>query len=401
MKKNSTLWLLLTALLLLPSTVKADDALFDFSNSQLNGYAGTALTDVQGYIYNKTFTVDGVQLQVTAGSAPSRNCYANNRDTCLVMYMEFAGMKFTAPEGKVITKIAFTQAGSGKLNLTTTDGTVDDHTWTGAAETLRFATSGTVYLSNIYVSVAEKTTAAAITYTECANIAAFNALEAGTYAKVTLTDAEVTGVSADGYSTVFVQDATGGCWIQYSSLNASLADSTKVNGTVYVVARANSGNVQMKEAEGTTDSELSTAAIEELTIAATGSISEVNVDDNKNRVVTITGSVLSLTAAGKTAGTLTDGDVTLAINNGSETTNQQLHKLASMDEFMDKEVVVTGILVGKSASGDLNAADLESGGLGESDGDEYLRAVGNQPLDDARAGVEDAGDARGIAAEAA
>ena len=124
-------------------------------------------------------------------------------------------------------------------------------TWTGNVEGVRFKQGGTTYLANVIVTLAAKdastTVLSNLGYTECANIAAFNALAAGTYARVTLTDAEVTGVSADGYSTVFIQDATGGCWIQYTSLNAKLAEKTKVNGFVYVVARPNSGNVQMKE----------------------------------------------------------------------------------------------------------------------------------------------------------
>ncbi len=335
--------------------VQPTEVTFNFADSNFRKDIGEKLADVKGNIYNETFTVDNVTFQVTAGSAATKLYVDSKRGQNLVTYKEYTTLTFKAPEGYAITQIAFTAAGSSNIDkFTASSGAIDGMTWTGNADGVRFAQGGTSYLANAVVTLAAKTaeTAAlpAIEYTECANIAAFNALKTGTYAKVTLTDAEVTGVSADGYSTVWIQDATGGCWLQYTSLNATLKEKTKVNGTVYVVARVNSGNVQMKEAEGTTNSELTATAIEELTIAATGSISEVNVDANKNKVVTITGSVLSLTAAGKTAGTLTDGDVTLAINNGNETANQQLHKLASLDDFMDKQVTVTGILVGKSAT---------------------------------------------------
>ncbi len=334
---------------------ESTEVTFNFADSNFRKDIGTKLTDVKGNIYNETFTVDNVSFQVTAGSAATKLYVDANRGQNLVTYKEYTTLTFRAPANYAITQITFTAAGNSNIDkLTASSGAIEGMTWTGNAEGVRFAQGGTSYLANAVVTLAAKTAETAalpdIEYTECANIAAFNALKTGTYAKVTLTDAEVTGISADGYSTVWIQDATGGCWLQYTSLNTTLTEKTKVNGTVYVVARVNSGNVQMKEAEGTPNSELTATAIDELTIAATGSISEVNVDANKNRVVTITGSVLSLTAAGKTAGTLTDGDATLAINNGNETANQQLHKLVSLDDFMDKQVTVTGILVAKSAT---------------------------------------------------
>ncbi len=342
-----------------PKVLAADsaevDVTFNFADENFRENVGTALADPVGNIYNETFTVDGATLQVTAGSAASKLYVDSKRGQNLVTYKEYSTLTFRAPEGKAITKIEFTAAGSSNIDkLTASSGAIEGMTWTGNADGVRFAQGGTSYLANAVVTLVSKTDETTalpeIEYTECASISDFNALDAGTYAKVTLTDAEVSGISADGFSTAWIQDATGGCWIQYCSLIGQLQESTKVNGTVYVVARLNSGNVQMKEAEGTINSELAATAIDELTVAATGSISDVNVDDNKNQVVTITGSVLTLKEAGKTSGTLTDGDVTLAINNGGETANQQLHKLASMDDYMDKQVVVTGILVGKSAS---------------------------------------------------
>ncbi len=335
--------------------VQPTEVTFNFADSNFRENIGTKLADPAGNIYNETFTVDNVSFQVTAGSAATKLYVDANRGQNLVTYKEYTTLTFRAPANYAITQITFTAAGNSNIDkLTASSGAIEGMTWTGNADGVRFAQGGTSYLANAVVTLAAKTAETAalpdIEYTECANIAAFNALKTGTYAKVTLTDAEVTGISADGFSTAWIQDATGGCWIQYCSLIGQLKEKTKVNGTVYAVARVNSGNVQMKEAEGTPNSELTATAIEELTIAATGSISEVNVDGNKNRVVTITGSVLSLKEEGKTAVVLKDGDVTLDINNGSATANQQLYKLASLDEYMDKEVTMTGILVGKSAT---------------------------------------------------
>jgi hypothetical protein len=225
----------------------AQTATFNFADPNFRENIGEAMADTKGFIYNETFTADGVTLQITAGSAPSRIYVDANRGQNLVTYKEYTTLTFNAPEGKAITKIEFTAAGNSNIkNFTASSGTIEDMTWTGNATGVRFLQGGTSYLANAIVTLAaaDETTAAlpAIEYTECANIAAFNALEAGTYAKLTLTDAEIIGKSADGYSTVWIQDATGGAWIQYTSLNDRLQESTKVNGTVYTIKRATSGN---------------------------------------------------------------------------------------------------------------------------------------------------------------
>jgi hypothetical protein len=326
------------------------------------------MTDVKGFIYNEKFTSEGVSLQITAGSAPSRIYNDANRGQCLVTYKDYTTLTFKAPEGYAITQIVFTAAGNSNIkNFTCSGGTINDMTWTGNVEGVRFKQGGTTYLANVIVTLAAKdastTVLSNLGYTECANIAAFNALAAGTYARVTLTDAEVTGVSADGYSTAFIQDATGGCWIQYTSLNAKLAEKTKVNGFVYVVARHNSGNVQMKEAEATVNSEITVSELSDYTIAE-GTIAEVNVDANLNKVVKITGATLEETSA--TAGTLTQGGVTIAVNNGAATANQQLHKIAEWAKDTKLEnVTIVAILVGKSATeNQLLPISITTGGTG-------------------------------------
>lgn len=333
--------------------LNAQTITFDFTDPNFRNPIGTAMSDVAGFIYNEVFPVDGVELQITAGSAPSRIYVDNNRGQCLVTYKDFTTLSFRAPEGKAITKIEFTAAGNSNIkNFTPTSGAIEEMTWTGNAEGVRFLQGGTSYLAKAVVTVEDKTAETAalapIEYTECANIAAFNALEAGTYAKVTLKDAEVTGKSADGYSTVWIQDATGGCWIQYTSLNSKLEEKTKVNGTVYVMARPNSGNVQMKEAEDTPKSEIASEAISEYTIV-TGTIDEVNVAANLNKVVKIINATLEETSA--TAGKLTQGESFIDVNNGNETANQQLHKIAEWAKDTTLEGIdMVAILVGKSAT---------------------------------------------------
>ena len=335
------------------TAVKPSTATFDFSSADIRENIGTAMTDVKGWIYNETFTADDATLQVTAGSAASRIYVDSNRGQNLVTYKEYTTLTFRAPQGKAITKIEFTAAGNSNINnFTASSGTIEGMTWTGNADGVRFQQGGTSYLAKAVVTMVAKdaSTAAlpAIEYTEVANIAAFNALENGTYAKLTLKDAEITGKSADGYSTVFIQDATGGCWIQYTSLNDQLQEKTKVSGTIYTVKRVASGNPQIKETEDTPKSELTAEPITDFTMVS-GTIDAVNVAANLNKVVKITGAELEMTSA--TAGKLTQGESTIDVNNGTETANQQLHKIAdwTKDTKMT-DVTIVAILAAKSTT---------------------------------------------------
>ena len=328
-------------------------ATFNFAAEGFREKVGTSLTDVDGIVYNETFTADGATLQVTSGSAASKLYFDTNRGQNLVTYPQYATLTFKAPEGKAIVQIDFTAAGNSNINkLTPSSGAVEGMVWTGNAEGVRFAQGGTSYLANAILTIVDKTTETAalpaIEYTECANIAAFNALEAGTYAKITLTNAEVIGKSADGYSTVWMQDATGGCWIQYTSLNDKLTEKTKVNGTIYTIKRETSGNPQMKEAEATLQSELNATAIESYT-AIVGTIAEVNVAANLNKVVKIAADSLLMTSA--TAGTLYVGEKSISVNNGTATANQQLHKIADWEKGKKLEnITIVAILSATSAT---------------------------------------------------
>ena len=106
--------------------------------------------------------------------------------------------------------------------------------------------------------------------------------------------------------------------------------------------------MQMKEAEGTLQSEITSTEISDYTIVE-GTLAEVNVEANKNKVVKITGATLEETSA--TAGTLSQGDATIDVNNGTATANQQLHKIAEWAKGTKLEnVTMVAILVGKSTT---------------------------------------------------
>lgn len=352
---------------IVPAGAQPTSVTFDFTTDALHA-VGTNINDKAGWILNDEFLVDNVLLQITAGSAPSRIFKDTNRGNCLSMYKEYATLTFTAPSGYAIVKIDFTYAGTGTLNFTATPAGLEGNTWTGNAEGVRFLNNATPYLANAVVTLAPKNDATvafpAINYTECANIAAFNALENGAYAKVMLTDAEITGMSADGYSTIWLQDATGGCWMQYTTLiEKYLQEGNKVNGFFYVVKRVASGNPQMKEAEDTPKSEFTQTPFGEPTMVE-GTLAEVNVAANLNKVVKISGANLAETSA--TAGTLTQGDATIAVNNGTATANQQLHKIAEWAKDTNLENIdMVAILVAKSTTeNQLLPISITTGGTG-------------------------------------
>ena len=325
---------------------------FDFSDTN-TFKVGTAITDQTGWINNEEYDVDNVVIQITGGSAPSR-IYTAAAGTILSMFKEYATLTFKAPDGYAITKLEFTNVNADtQFSFVPSSGAFTGKTWVGNAEGVRMLNEKSPQMTKIVATLAKKTpeTVAlpAIDYTECENIAAFNALENGTYAKVKLQDAELTGLSADGFSTMWIQDATGGCWIQYLSLiDEYLEENNKVNGFFYVVKRTASGNPQMKEAEDTPKSEFTQTPIGEPAIVE-GTLAEVNVAANLNKVVKISGANLSITSA--TAGKLTQGENTIDVNNGSATANQQLHKIAEWTNGTTLEnITMVAILVAKSAT---------------------------------------------------
>ena len=325
---------------------------FDFSDTN-TFKVGTAISDNSAWMNNEEYDVDNVVIQITGGSAPSR-IYTAAAGTILSMFKEYATLTFKAPDGYAITKLEFTNVNADtQFSFVPSSGAFTGKTWVGNAEGVRMLNEKSPQMTKVVATLAKKTpeTVAlpAIDYTECENIAAFNALENGTYAKVKLQDAELTGLSADGFSTMWIQDATGGCWIQYLSLiDEYLEENNKVNGFFYVVKRTASGNPQMKEAEDTPKSEFTQTPIGEPAIVE-GTLAEVNVAANLNKVVKISGANLSITSA--TAGKLTQGENTIDVNNGSATANQQLHKIAEWTNGTTLEnITMVAILVAKSAT---------------------------------------------------
>ena len=327
----------------------ANNAAFDFTSADLRSYMGESANDTKGWVYNETYTDHFISLQVVTGTSPYKIYSDNNRGNCLAIYKD-GFLVVRAPKGAAVTKIEFTLATGSDVKVTPSAGTLDGLTWTGNAEGVRFAVTATRYLAGVAVTVADKdestTTLPDIEYVTCPNIAAFNALEDGTYALVSVDNAEVIGKSSDGLTTVYIQDATGGTALKYTSYNALLTENKRVFGRVYVRRMSS----MMMEAEDSPKGEALPQDLDNYTITE-GTLAQLNTTENLGRLVKISGASFLATSA--TAGTLTQGDATIAVNNGTASDIKYLHKMTDAwvkNETKLENVVILAILNAKNAT---------------------------------------------------
>jgi len=331
----------------------ANYANFDFTTGDLR-YIGESASDTKGWIYNETYSSYFISLQAVTGTSPCRIYADNNRGNCFVFYKD--GMLIVrAPKGNAVTKVEFTVAGNSNLNkVVPSSGAIEGLVWTGNAEAVRFVQGATTYLANVAVTTAEKDESTAVLpaleYVSCANIADFNALEDGALARVQISDAQVIGKSADGVTTAWIQDATGGASLQYTSINDKLEEGKRIFGS-FIVKK--SGN-QMREAEDGANSEALPQDLDKDLYVVEGTLAEVNVPENLNRLVRIKGA--SFVATSKSAGNLTQGDATIGVDNGIANSINRLHKIDeewTKDETTMENVNILAILFPKNATSNL------------------------------------------------
>lgn len=202
----------------------ATENVFDFKTNPNGWDSATAAErfedETKGNVPEEGYTVGDVTMTATTGTYIRTGSY---------LLVDYDGtVTFTAAEGKKITKVTFE---SSKMNFTTTQGELTDLTWTGDANAVSFVSTN----NRTYVAVATVTTedgqGAETEWVECANIAAFKALERGTMAHLALNDAHVNG--ADQWLDVaYLEDATGA--IMLDKLGLGLATNDKLNGYIYV-----------------------------------------------------------------------------------------------------------------------------------------------------------------------
>ena len=319
MKNFSTLLLVLIALVMMPQAVSAQSVVeFDFLNNSLNLPVGNADDINAGNLGGKSIIADGVTISlVNSSTMPTRYYFNANKNQ--LQLIAGGQIRFTAADGQAITKIEITPvaATNNKWGVDGEVGTLseDKLTWEGNTTTVRFTATGALYLTKIVVTTAAKdaTTVTPVdteSYTEVSSLAEFNALEKGTLAKLTLTNAVITSGMVNGWG-YYVQDATAGAHFYCTGLDFEVNDA--INGFVYVKKDFNQPGPRIAMTEKTNSENL------EVTHNATytpveGLFAEVVTAANNNRVIKLTGVVVKGTA--ETEATITSGDQTLAISNG-------------------------------------------------------------------------------------
>ena len=346
---------LLTLIVALTMTAVAQEtesmyAKFDFTTGDVH-YIGETPSDTKGWVYDEIFTSNSISLEAVTGNSPSRIYADNNRGNCFVIYKDGL-LTVRAPQGMAVTKVEFEMAGNSNIKkFSSSSGSISDLTWNGNAEGVRFTQGATSYLASIAVTIAEKdgntVTLPAFEYADCQNIAAFNALADGQRARVRISDAQVIGKSSDGVTTAWIQDATGGAAVRYSSIVDKLEVGKSISGSFIV----NKSNNLMRETEGTADSEVQLQDMQGDYYIVEGTITDVNVPENLNRLVKITGASFAATSA--SAGILTQGDVKIAVNNGSASSIDALYKIEDTwvkDETKMDDVTILAILSAKNTT---------------------------------------------------
>ena len=297
--------------------VQNETAEFDFLNNNLNLPVGSNNDMNAGNLGGKSITQGNVNLSfVNSQTMPTRYYFNANKNQLQVI--GGGQLRFTAADGKAITKIEITPvaASNNKWGVDGEVGTLseDKLTWEGNTTTVRFTATGALYLTDIVVTTADKdantvTPADNDEYTEVASLAEFNALANGTLAKLNLTNAVITAgmVNDWGY---YVQDATAGAHFYCTELNFNVNDA--LNGFVYVKKDFSQPGLRIAMTEKTNADNL-TITPNATYAPVEGALAEVVTLANNNKVIKVTGAVKGKT---ETEATITAGDLEIAISNG-------------------------------------------------------------------------------------
>ena len=223
----------------------------------------------------------------------------NNNVISLNVYKKGA-IKFNAAEGKAIVKVEATMK-SKTFALTPSTGAITENTWVGNATEVTFVADALYSFLKIVVTTAaenaETVKPAAVTYdVEVADIAAFNAIEDGKVAKLTLANARVNGVKSGSY---YVEDATGATVIK----GIELAVGTALNGYVVGTKTTDAGvdmNGEIKEyaltATDATTFEATTTVLNGVVMTD----AEAAVQANYGRLITLENVAISGSGKNKT-----------------------------------------------------------------------------------------------------
>lgn len=345
--KLSALALLASTMLSFGTHAETNENLYDFANNNLNLEVATPADwedATKGVISGQEIRQGDVVLTSVDGAKVNRMWRTNAG----VQYLQVGGkITLTADEGRAITKIEFgvqnykffleAEAGNGALDS-------DNYVWTGnsTAITLDNENAANEYnTQSLLLSMTVTTddanentyTPAATTYTECANIAEFLALEVGTQAKLTLTDAQVNGSYWGG---TFLEDASGAVQV---TANINVNRNDILNGNIYlkrgcddfdeehiIPTADNDDNTSLDEVTVTSDNTL---------VPTTFSVEAVADDANFSRLVKVENVTITKPSRFYFI-TTSDGE-------NIQLVDQMNVGGYDLEEFVDKAVDVTGV----------------------------------------------------------
>ena len=238
--KLSALALLAAAMMSFNAQAETKENLYDFANNNLNLEVATPADwedATKGVISGQEIRQGDVVLTAIDGAKVNRMWRTNAG----VQYLQVGGkITLKADEGRAIKSVNFgvqnykffleAQAGNGSLDA-------ENYVWTGNSTAITFDNENAANEYNTQSLLLTMTvttddadantyTPTETTYAECANIAEFLALEVGTPARLTLTDAQVNGAYWGG---IFLEDATGAVQVT-ANLNVNRNDV--LNGVI-------------------------------------------------------------------------------------------------------------------------------------------------------------------------
>ena len=342
------------------------EAVFDFAQNNIGITPGTNGADSElGNLGGVALTQGDVTLTfVNSPTMPTR--YYNTARGNHFQMIAGGQLRITAAEGRAITAVTakpnYTTNPSTSAVVTNVNWTADKGEgtlstdllrWTGNAASVRLTGSGATYLDSIIVETAPATAETVVpeadSYVEVATIAEFNALTNGPLAKIALNDA-IVSATALGPSrwTIYLQDATAGAHLY--CMPFSLQANDVLNGYIYAKKSNQTSGSRIAMTEQTSDADFEVTAGGQAE-PVVGTIAEVNVAANLNRVVKVAGVAFAGTSA--TAATLSDGaGNTLSVTN----TASGMSPYVITDSFAGvsySNVSVTGILYGSTKGNQL------------------------------------------------
>ena len=346
--KLSAMALLAGAMMSISAQAETRENLYDFVDNNLGLEVATPADwedATKGVISGQEIRQGDVVLTAVDGAKVNRMWRTNAG----VQYLQVGGkITLTADQGRAIKGVTFTvqnykffleaQAGNGSLDA-------DNYVWTGNASAITFDNENAANQYNtqsllLTMTVttddadADTYTPSETTRTDCANIAQFLALEPGTPARLTLTDAQVNGAYWGG---TFVEDATGAVQVT-ASLNVNRNDV--LNGVIcltrdqddfdqdhIIPCAASDALTSLDEVTVTSDNQLQPTVM---------SVDEVASNDNFSRLVKVEN--VTVTKPGRFYFiTTSDGE-------NIQLVDQMNVGDYDLDSFVDKAVDVTGVL---------------------------------------------------------